>query len=102
MNGFPACGLGVCIATDSTLFQSEVFAASHSPDALLRARLVAPSRGQREVNVVYRGAEASDQNRATDASYAQPQSKPQEKNMGSNAPMMDQSPNNSDQPQPQK
>ncbi|KAJ7189878.1 hypothetical protein GGX14DRAFT_701934 [Mycena pura] len=45
VNGFPACGLGVCVATDSTLFQSEVFAASHSPDALLRARLVAPSRG---------------------------------------------------------
>ncbi|KAJ7199362.1 hypothetical protein GGX14DRAFT_661801 [Mycena pura] len=45
VNEFSACGLGVCVATDSTLFQSEVFAASHSLDALLRTRLVAPSRG---------------------------------------------------------
>lgn len=29
-NGFPSAGLGVCVAVDSSIFQSEVFAASHS------------------------------------------------------------------------
>ncbi|KAJ7799490.1 hypothetical protein B0H14DRAFT_3491543 [Mycena olivaceomarginata] len=31
VEAFPACGLGVSIATDGTLYQTEVFAASHSP-----------------------------------------------------------------------
>ncbi|KAJ6527519.1 peptidase family C54-domain-containing protein [Mycena capillaripes] len=31
VDAFPACGLGVSVATDGTLFQTEVFAASHSP-----------------------------------------------------------------------
>ncbi|KAJ7208547.1 hypothetical protein GGX14DRAFT_633329 [Mycena pura] len=52
VNGSPACGLGVCVATDSTLFQSEVFAASHPADALLRTRLEPPSRGARPRGVV--------------------------------------------------
>ena len=61
----------------------------------------APSRGQREVNVVYRGAEASD-NRATSTSYQQPSSQPMPQQAPSNTqPTMDQSPNNSDQ-SPQK
>ncbi|KAJ7433638.1 hypothetical protein B0H11DRAFT_757814 [Mycena galericulata] len=34
VEAFPACGLGVSVATDGTLFQTEVFAASHSPGAL--------------------------------------------------------------------
>jgi hypothetical protein len=84
----------------------------------------APSRGQREVNVVYAGAqEASDetaaprdQHRATETNYQQPQAKPQAAPMDNSTvgngavdqpPMneqqmkngtMDQSPNNSDQP----
>jgi hypothetical protein len=84
----------------------------------------APSRGQREVNVVYAGSqEASDQttaprdqHRATETDYQRPQAKPQTTPMdnttyGNGAvdqpPMteqqmkngtMDQSPNNSDQP----
>lgn len=64
----------------------------------------APARGQREVNVVYAGAqEASDQtamppdqHRATDTSFTQPRAKPQPAPMDNG--MMDQSPNNSDQP----
>jgi hypothetical protein len=64
----------------------------------------APARGQREVNVVYAGAqEASDQttmppdqHRATDTSFTQPHAKPQPAPMDNG--MMDQSPNNSDQP----
>ncbi|KAJ7330308.1 peptidase family C54-domain-containing protein [Mycena albidolilacea] len=31
VDAFPACGLGVSVATDGTLYQTEVFAASHSP-----------------------------------------------------------------------
>ncbi|KAF7368158.1 hypothetical protein MVEN_00134800 [Mycena venus] len=31
VEAFPACGLGVSVATDGTLYQTEVFAASHSP-----------------------------------------------------------------------
>jgi hypothetical protein len=87
----------------------------------------APSRGQREVNVVYAGQqEASDQtsapadqHRAMDTSYTQPSPKPQAAPMDNSTvgngavdqpPMneqqmksgtMDQSPNNSDQPQQQ-
>ncbi|KAJ7852736.1 hypothetical protein B0H13DRAFT_2359355 [Mycena leptocephala] len=34
VDAFPACGLGVSVATDATLYQSEVFAASYSPAAL--------------------------------------------------------------------
>ncbi|KAJ7210146.1 hypothetical protein GGX14DRAFT_626527 [Mycena pura] len=56
VNGFPACGLGVCVTTGSTLFQSEVFAASHSPDALLCTRLVAPSRGHGASTSLHRQA----------------------------------------------
>ncbi|KAJ6491098.1 hypothetical protein C8R45DRAFT_1096623 [Mycena sanguinolenta] len=39
VDAFPACGLGVAVATDGTLYQTEVFAASHSPSspALLSA-----------------------------------------------------------------
>jgi hypothetical protein len=88
----------------------------------------APSRGQREVNVVYNGAqETSDQAsaprdryRAQDTSFQQPRSKPQAAPMNDSTagngavdqpPMteqqmksgtMDQSPNNSDQPQEPK
>ncbi|HEY2034672.1 MAG TPA: hypothetical protein VGH02_13390 [Rhizomicrobium sp.] len=81
----------------------------------------APARGQREVNVVYTGAQETsdqtsaprDQNRATSAGFIQPQSKPIDNTTTGNGavdqpPManpparMDQSPNNSDQPtQPQ-
>ncbi|KAF8174976.1 peptidase family C54-domain-containing protein [Mycena galopus ATCC 62051] len=31
VDSFPACGLGVSVATDGTLYQTEVFVASHSP-----------------------------------------------------------------------
>ncbi|KAJ7144641.1 hypothetical protein C8R44DRAFT_846331 [Mycena epipterygia] len=31
VDGFPVCGLGVSVATDGTLYQNEVFAASHAP-----------------------------------------------------------------------
>ncbi|KAJ6618458.1 hypothetical protein B0H10DRAFT_2029390 [Mycena sp. CBHHK59/15] len=31
VEAFSACGLGVSIATDGTLYQTEVFTASHSP-----------------------------------------------------------------------
>ncbi|KAJ6473340.1 hypothetical protein C8R47DRAFT_1324442 [Mycena vitilis] len=31
VDAFPACGLGVSVATDGTLYQTEVYAASHSP-----------------------------------------------------------------------
>jgi hypothetical protein len=48
----------------------------------------APSRGQREVNVIYRGEEASNamstpagQHRAMDTSYTQPKQKPRDKSM---------------------
>ncbi|KAJ7633993.1 peptidase family C54-domain-containing protein [Mycena rosella] len=34
VDAFPACGLGVSVATDGTLYQTEVFAASHSPASL--------------------------------------------------------------------
>ena len=76
----------------------------------------APARGQREVNVVYTGAQETsdetstprDEHRATESSFTQPQPspKPQSAPMDSTAPAqptMDQSPNNSDQPpqQPQ-
>ena len=79
----------------------------------------APSRGQREVNVVYTGAqEASDQtampdqHRATETNYQEPaaapsaapsQQQPMNEQDMKNAPQQDQSPNNSDQPpqQPQ-
>ncbi|KAJ6522191.1 hypothetical protein DFH09DRAFT_1251014 [Mycena vulgaris] len=33
VDAFPECGLGVSVATDGTLYQTEVFAASHSPAA---------------------------------------------------------------------
>ncbi|KAJ7891666.1 peptidase family C54-domain-containing protein [Mycena olivaceomarginata] len=33
VDAFPACGLGVSVATDGTLYQTEVFAASHSPSS---------------------------------------------------------------------
>ena len=83
----------------------------------------APASGQREVNVIYRNnefandsASPTDQHRATDTSFTQPQAKPMDNNstVGNGAvdqkPMTeqdmknsttDQSPNNSDQsPQP--
>ncbi|KAJ7673051.1 hypothetical protein DFH06DRAFT_1123801 [Mycena polygramma] len=31
VDAFPACGLGVSVATDGTLYQTKVYAASHSP-----------------------------------------------------------------------
>ncbi|KAJ7245089.1 hypothetical protein C8J57DRAFT_1191054 [Mycena rebaudengoi] len=31
VDAFPACGLGVSVATDGTLYQTEVYAASHTP-----------------------------------------------------------------------
>ncbi|KAJ7109010.1 hypothetical protein C8R43DRAFT_183653 [Mycena crocata] len=34
VDAFPVCGLGVSVATDGTLYQTEVYAASHSPAAL--------------------------------------------------------------------
>ncbi|KAJ7100342.1 hypothetical protein C8R44DRAFT_988429 [Mycena epipterygia] len=34
VDAFPACGPGVFVATDSTLYQTEVYAASHWPAAL--------------------------------------------------------------------
>ncbi|KAJ7633820.1 hypothetical protein DFH06DRAFT_1175230 [Mycena polygramma] len=34
VDAFPACGLGVSVATDGTLYQTEVFAASHSPHSV--------------------------------------------------------------------
>ncbi|KAJ7075202.1 peptidase family C54-domain-containing protein [Mycena belliarum] len=40
VDAFPICGLGVSVGTDGTLYQNEVFAASHSPTA--RAALHAP------------------------------------------------------------
>ncbi|KAJ6491104.1 hypothetical protein C8R45DRAFT_1138163 [Mycena sanguinolenta] len=33
VDAFPACGLGVSVATDGKLYQTEVFAASHSPSS---------------------------------------------------------------------
>ncbi|KAJ7241743.1 hypothetical protein C8J57DRAFT_72557 [Mycena rebaudengoi] len=33
---FPACGLGVSVATDSTLYQTEVYTVSHTPVACHR------------------------------------------------------------------
>ncbi|KAJ7243229.1 hypothetical protein C8J57DRAFT_1366222 [Mycena rebaudengoi] len=33
VDAFPACGLGVFVATDGTLYQTEVYAASHTPVA---------------------------------------------------------------------
>ncbi|KAJ7714766.1 peptidase family C54-domain-containing protein [Mycena maculata] len=46
VDGFPACGLGVSVATDGTLYQTEVYAASHSPAAL--AALQASARSPPE------------------------------------------------------
>lgn len=37
MNGFPECGLGVSVGIDGTLFQSDVFAASHGTPGLARS-----------------------------------------------------------------
>ncbi|KAJ7670541.1 hypothetical protein B0H17DRAFT_1141772 [Mycena rosella] len=34
VDAFPACGLGVSVATNGTLYQTEVFATSHSPTSL--------------------------------------------------------------------
>ncbi|KAJ7442937.1 hypothetical protein B0H11DRAFT_2251214 [Mycena galericulata] len=34
VDAFPACGMGVSVATDGTLYETEVYAASHSPAAL--------------------------------------------------------------------
>ncbi|KAJ7239736.1 hypothetical protein C8J57DRAFT_1528079 [Mycena rebaudengoi] len=42
VDAFPACGLDVSVATDSTLYQTEVYAASHIPVACHRRLLVAP------------------------------------------------------------
>jgi hypothetical protein len=33
VDAFPACGLGVSVATDGTLYQTEVYAMSHTPVA---------------------------------------------------------------------
>ncbi|KAJ7625161.1 hypothetical protein B0H17DRAFT_576185 [Mycena rosella] len=40
VDAFPACGLGVSVATDGTLYQTEVFAASHSPASLVALHAV--------------------------------------------------------------
>lgn len=78
----------------------------------------APSRGQREVNVVYTGAQETsdqtsapaDQHRATETNYQQPAAssapaaapsqQPMNEQDMKNAPQQDQSQNNSDQPPP--
>ncbi|KAJ6503191.1 Neutral/alkaline non-lysosomal ceramidase-domain-containing protein [Mycena vitilis] len=43
VDAFPACGLGVSVATDGTLYQTEIFAASHSPAASSSATSVSSS-----------------------------------------------------------
>ncbi|KAJ6628201.1 hypothetical protein B0H10DRAFT_1991741 [Mycena sp. CBHHK59/15] len=43
VEAFPACGLGVSVATDGSLHQTEVFAASHSPAALTALHAVGSS-----------------------------------------------------------
>ncbi|KAJ6483457.1 peptidase family C54-domain-containing protein, partial [Mycena vulgaris] len=38
VDAYAVCGLAVSVATDSTLYQAEVFTASHSPGALAAAQ----------------------------------------------------------------
>ncbi|KAF8147361.1 hypothetical protein K438DRAFT_2027802 [Mycena galopus ATCC 62051] len=45
VDAFRSCGMGMCVATDSTLYQSEVHATSCSPEALTRVRLGTSTRG---------------------------------------------------------
>ncbi|KAF7325237.1 hypothetical protein MKEN_00568200 [Mycena kentingensis (nom. inval.)] len=45
VDGFPACGLGVAVAQDGTLYQTDVFAASHAPSVLLRSSASGSSHG---------------------------------------------------------
>ncbi|KAJ6472181.1 hypothetical protein C8R47DRAFT_1221943 [Mycena vitilis] len=43
VDAFPACGLGVSVASDGTLYHTEIFAASHSPAASSSATSVSSS-----------------------------------------------------------
>ncbi|KAJ7828248.1 hypothetical protein B0H14DRAFT_2812400, partial [Mycena olivaceomarginata] len=43
VDAFPACGMGVFVATDAALHETEVFAASHSPAALSALQVHASS-----------------------------------------------------------
>ncbi|KAJ6583364.1 hypothetical protein DFH09DRAFT_1435743 [Mycena vulgaris] len=45
VDAFPACGMGVSVATDGTLYQTEVFAASHSPAALSALKVHTSAHG---------------------------------------------------------
>ncbi|KAJ7799514.1 hypothetical protein B0H14DRAFT_2902957, partial [Mycena olivaceomarginata] len=47
VDAFPVCGLGLSVATDRTLYQTEVFVASHSPapSASLAASVSSHGRG---------------------------------------------------------
>ncbi|KAJ7452019.1 hypothetical protein FB451DRAFT_1283439 [Mycena latifolia] len=55
VDAFPACGLGVSVTTDGTLYQTKVFAALHFPGALLLATLrLALARAQARHEVLGR------------------------------------------------
>ncbi|KAF8215486.1 hypothetical protein K438DRAFT_1955453 [Mycena galopus ATCC 62051] len=45
VDAFRSCGMGMCVATDGTLYQSEVYATSCSPEALTRVRPGTSTRG---------------------------------------------------------
>ncbi|KAJ6491180.1 hypothetical protein C8R45DRAFT_1213193 [Mycena sanguinolenta] len=61
VDAFPACGLGVSVATDGTLYQTEVFAASHSPSspALLSAASSVSSSHGHGSSSSHRGSSSS-------------------------------------------
>jgi cysteine protease ATG4 len=49
VNAFPECGLAVALATDSTLYQSQVFAASHGDTSRSPRRQHTAGWGERPV-----------------------------------------------------
>ena len=49
MNAFPECGLGVALAIDGTLYETEVFAASHGPTSRTPRRAQSGTWGTRPV-----------------------------------------------------
>ncbi|KAJ7494901.1 peptidase family C54-domain-containing protein [Mycena latifolia] len=78
VDAFPACGLGVSVATDGTLYQTEVFAASHSPAA--RAALhhstgPASSHGHGHGHARSPGSSAHGHGHASSGHHAKPETK---------------------------
>ncbi|KAJ6468748.1 peptidase family C54-domain-containing protein [Mycena sanguinolenta] len=62
VDALPICGLGVSVATDGTLYQTEVFAASHSPSSptfLSAASSASSSHGGHGSSFAHRGPSSS-------------------------------------------